>query len=36
LTVKIEAGTEQTAEVALAYMAEALKQQGYDVEIEKI
>ena len=36
LTVKIEAGTEQTSEVALAYMAEALKQQGYEVEIEKI
>ena len=36
LTVKIEAGTEQTSEAALAYMAEALKQQGYEVEIEKI
>ena len=36
LTVEIAKDMEQTSETALAYMAEALKQQGYDVEIEKI
>lgn len=36
LTVEIAKDMEQTPETALAYMAEALKQQGYDVEIEKI